>query len=317
MKTLLKWFSFSLLIISPNIIFAQEIKKSIKFAVLDESRNFIENLQAPDIQVLQNKNQLKINSVNQIASKSLDVAVMIDSSISQENILPIAKSVANGFIEQSLDKSKDRIAVIKFSNKFSIEQPLTNNFVAATLKLSQIEIDMLEGQPIVGDITLAQILKPLPNTQDMKGSTSLWDTIKVIGEQVFENSVSKKLIFLITDGIDTSSEKGSLKNTLEVIRKSQIPVYVIGMGDKNYKRVDGKSLNKLAEETGGIAFVPNKNSDLRLIFREIEQSARFHYEVEFSINAPLKESDLADYKVTLANRTTQNTKVKISQSRPY
>jgi len=63
---------------------------------------------------------------------------------------------------------------------------------------------------------------------------------------------------------------------------SETVVYAIGIGDKKYDGVDRGPLNNIAERTGGRAFFPKKEDDLKAAFAEIEQELRSQYLVAYT-----------------------------------
>lgn len=149
--------------------------KTIKFqfSVLDESEKFVSDLKTSDIQVLQGKKTLRIDSIASKAESPLEVVIMIDSSASQERMLPFEKKFAESIIDEILIKGKDKVAIVDFSGEVSLIQDLTDNFSQAKDGLKLIEFEPPPGF-IGGGIIATQT--PLKSQQIAAGSTSIWDS---------------------------------------------------------------------------------------------------------------------------------------------
>ena len=85
---------FILLVFLLNgLVFAQESKIKRQFGVLTEDGGFFADLKAADIEARGYKNL----SVELFTDNELEITFMIDSSLSQERVLPQAKTVAQAF----------------------------------------------------------------------------------------------------------------------------------------------------------------------------------------------------------------------------
>ena len=64
--------------------------------------------------------------------------------------------------------------------------------------------------------------------------------------------------------------------------ESETIIYAIGIGDSRQDGVDKGGLNDVAGSTGGRAFFPKKEDDLKAAFAEIERELRSQYLVAYS-----------------------------------
>ncbi|HSP63620.1 MAG TPA: VWA domain-containing protein [Pyrinomonadaceae bacterium] len=117
----------------------------------------------------------------------------------------------------------------------------------------------------------------------MEGTTAIWDAIAVTCRQVMAGSARprRRAIILLTDGWDTSSRLARGTAITQAIESETI-IYAIGIGDSRQDGVDKKVLNDVAEGTGGRAFFPKKEDDLKAAFAEIERELRSQYLVAYS-----------------------------------
>jgi VWFA-related protein len=91
----------------------------------------------------------------------------------------------------------------------------------------------------------------------------------------------RRAIILLTDGQDTSSRLNK-KTAIESAIAAETIIYAIGIGDDRVEGVDKDALRDVAEATGGRAFFPKKEPDLKLAFTEIESELRSQYLIAYS-----------------------------------
>ena len=141
-----------------------------------------------------------------------------------------------------------------------------------------------------------EITDALENTV-VTGGTALYDAIYLGVQKAHAGSKPKKAIIVITDGEDRDSYY-KLDELLAKVQESDVQVFSIGLiddvPDKGFfgrwsKTAPEKAhdvLVKIAEETGGKAFFPNKLTDIHTIVAEIASDLRSQYSLGyFSTNA--------------------------------
>jgi Ca-activated chloride channel homolog len=308
----------SSLIFTSNFVFAQESQLSVSFSVLTDEARFYPNLKKDDIRVLHKKELLEINSIKSSDNQNIDLVVMIDLSMSQEVTLPFVKKIAQSFINSYLKEKRDRVAVVGFTGEVHNYQNLTNDYKVAIQSIEKLEIKFPDGYQsnklprgvIIG--TPSSIKK-----DEKKFSTAIWDSIKSVSENNFhrEKSETQKVILLITDGVDTTSDIKK-RTAIEFAIKNNVRVYAIGMGDGAYQGVSKKDLKDITSSTGGLSFVPKITDELPKIFQSIEQSLRSNYIIVFN-KTPLTKKGLNEIKLEIINSKVLNKKVQLIQSKGF
>ena len=116
-----------------------------------------------------------------------------------------------------------------------------------------------------------------------EGTTAIWDAISLVASEVLAPSQGqrRRAIILLTDGWDSTSRLLS-SDAVNRALEAETVIYAIGIGDSKQDGVDRNSLRSLAERTGGRAFFPKKEGDLRAAFTEIEQELRTQYLIAYS-----------------------------------
>lgn len=306
---------FSLAFFAQSVL-AQDETIKLQFSVLDENNHFVSGLGTSDIQILQNKKPLPLKSVELNTEIPLEIVIMVDSSASQEKVLPFEKKIAENIIDETLNDKKDKVAIVKFSGEISLMQDLTADFSKAKEQLKLIEFEPPAGY-VGGGIIASQ--SP-PNSKQLKqGSTSIWDSAKdIIGAfSKLQNTKSRRIIILISDGVNTYGES-KLKEAIISSIKNQVPIFAIGIGDDNYDGVDKGNLKKLTEQTGGLLILPNKKMENFVNQIEVLKSVfRPSYEANFVVNKTKPGDSLQEVKIEIISPDLLKKKLQIIQPKGF
>lgn len=304
--------SLFILTLFGQTVLSQEREVKLQFSVLDENENAVPDLKLSDIQISQDKQLLRVNSIVSKAESPLEVVIMVDASASQEKMLPFEKRFAESIINEILIEGKDKVAVVKFSGEVELVQDLTENFSQAKKQLNSIKFEPPAGY--IGGGIVASQTSPTPK-QIMKGSTSIWDSIVDITEAFtkLKNSNYRQILILISDGVNTYGE-AKLKEAVVSSVKNKIPIYAVGIGDDFYDGVDKKTLKKLTEQTGGVLILPDgkgKNIDKQLM--NLKTGLHSCYEIIFMMNQTGLKDSLQEIKVEINNSELSKKKPQIIQ----
>jgi VWFA-related protein len=82
-------------------------------------------------------------------------------------------------------------------------------------------------------------------------------------------------------------------------------IYAIGIGDSKQGGVDRDELRALAERTGGRAFFPKKDLDLKTAFAEIEQELRTQYLIAYSSSNKSRDGAYRKLRIDLTTPELQ------------
>src|SRR5438874_2484620 len=203
----------------------------------------------------------------------------------QERTLPEEKSAAQQFVDTVIRPQKDEVAVLSFTGDATLEQGLTGS--AARVRRA---IERVEFQPPSGYVGGGVLVGTPPINGDSRaGSTAIWDAIWVTSREVLSETSDKtrRAIILVTDGVDTSSRE-RMADAVDAALKADAIIYSVGIGDSfSFDGVDEGSLRKISERTGGRAYFPRNEEDLRSAFAQIQDELRSQYLVAYS---PLNRS---------------------------
>ena len=253
-------------------------KGRLIFTVLD-SQSEPADLSIENLRLLLDKKPQQLIALRKLEEQPLSLAIMIDTSVSQERTLPDQRRAADAFVQAVMHPGRDQAAVVTFTGKMVVEQSSTND-----LSLIRGAIARASFVPPPGYIGRGTVIQgsaaPLPPANSQVGATAIWDAVWKATEDLLVPATAdnRKAIILLTDGVDTASVK-RMREAVEHSVAANVVIYAIGIGDKYNFGIDEGALRKLTDQTGGRAFIPRKGQDLTNIFAEIGQGLRNQYEL--------------------------------------
>jgi VWFA-related protein len=251
----------------------------------------------------------------------LALAFLIDVSQSEERTLPSEKAAARSFIETVIQSRKDQAAIIPFTGSAFLEQPLTRDVLGIYRALERVEPAVPAylgvGRPISGIVT-----GPGTRREPREGSTAIWDAIALTSSQVLApdamsgRAQRRRAIILLTDGQDTSSVL-DIDQAINQALAAETVIYAIGIGDNKYDGIDRSVLRTVAERTGGRAFFPKKEIDLKQAFGEIERELRTQYLIAYSSTNKKRDGAYREMRVDVVNPELKKEKVTLRHRPGY
>jgi Ca-activated chloride channel family protein len=277
---------------------------NILFTAVDKQKRFVTNLRQEDIRVLEDGQPQEVFTFSRQTDLPLSLAIVIDTSASEERTLPIEKAAAASFVDAVLRPEKDEVAVVSFTGDATLEQGLTGNVASVRRAINRVEF-----VPPAGYIGGGQVAgtPPISGTnQSLAGSTAIWDALWVTSEEVLTQTSDKtrRAIILLTDGVDSSSQK-KLDQAVERAIKADAVIYSIGIGDEYFGGINEGSLKKVSERTGGRAFFPRDEQDLRAAFAQIQEELRSQYLVAYSPTNKNRDGSYRKVQIEVVNPQTR------------
>jgi Ca-activated chloride channel family protein len=231
---------------------------NVLFTVADGKGKFVRNLAKSDFRVYEDDHLQDISNFSAETNLPLNIAFLVDSSGSVRDKLRFERQAAAKFFASALRPGKDKAFVMSFDTKTTLLQDYTDN------------PSLLSGavQKIIAG-----------------GSTSLYDAVLEAAVRRLSGQTGRRVIIVISDGMDNSSHI-SLAKTLEAVQKSDVILYAIStnsidMNDPRDKKIGDANLNELAKETGGRALFPSQVKDLERSFSRVSDELRSQYSLAY------------------------------------
>lgn len=259
---------------------------SLYFTVRDKHNGLIPTLAKSDCSITEDKQPQTIKNFSAETDLPLTLGLLIDTSGSQQRVLPLEQQAADTFLKEVIRK-KDEAFVISFDVGVNLEQDFTNNVSQLERAIDHTEINTAGGGGSVGVPGIGQ--GPVPTHGDPKG-TVLYDAVGQVSNDKIRSETGRKALILLTDGEDQGSSTRP-NEAIEAAQKANAIVYVILIADRPFYGGGGFNLGytgdsqmqKLASETGGrVINVGNNGKKLEDAFAQIEEELRTQYLVTYT-----------------------------------
>ena len=236
---------------------------SVTAVVHDSAGRFVAGLGPQDIEVFEDGVRQQVSYFHQAQGGQdkipLSVVLALDTSGSMRANLHFLKEAAQTFVRKLEDA--DVILVVDFNEAVRGSAEFTND-------ISRLET-FIEGR-------------------EAWGGTSLYDATHYALSRV-RGRVGRKAVVVFSDGADTTSSLDQ-KAVAAYARAVEATIYCVGIrGDEGlFARNPKGFLKKLAEESGGSFFFPDKVSELMRIFSAISEELHSHYALGYT---PARSAD--------------------------
>jgi len=290
---------------------------NIFFTAADKNKRFINTLTAEDIRVLEDGQPQEIFTFQQNIDLPLSIAILIDTSASEERTLPDEKDAARAFLENLLRPNKDESAIVSFTGETTLEQGFTGNLERLRRAIDRVEFIPPSGY--IGGGVVVNGTPPISGTnQSLAGSTAIWDAVWATSEELMTSSAenTRRAIILLTDGVDTSSRM-RMHEAISRAQKADALIYAIGIGDRYTFNVDEGSLRKIADQTGGRAYFPKHERDLREAFDQIQRDLREQYLVAYSPRNKARDGSYRKIEIQVVNPNLKQQNLKLNYRSGY
>lgn len=302
---------------SDEVIKVETNLTNIFFTAADKNKRFITNLKAEDIRVLEDGQPQEIFTFQQNIELPLSIAILIDTSISEQRTLPDEKAAAQAFLENVMRPNKDEAAVVSFTGDTTLEQGFTGSIERLRRAIDHVEFVPPSGY--IGGGVVVNGTPPISGTnQSIAGSTAVWDAVWATSEELIGTSAehTRRAIILLTDGDDTSSRM-KMHEAIERALKADALIYAIGIGDRYTFNVNEGALRKIAEQTGGRAYFPKHERDLNDAFAQIQRDLREQYLVAYSPTNKARDGSYRKIEIEVINPELKQQNLKLNYRAGY
>jgi Ca-activated chloride channel homolog len=248
------------------------------------SGHFVPDLKAEDFIVYEEGEPQPISS---FALKRLPVHVvlLIDTSSSAANELDNFRAAAFNFISQ-LDPA-DQVSLIGFHDKVELIQDWTVNRLLLKRALNRLQTGMF---------------------------TRFHEALWLAAHEQLDKIKGRKAIIVLTDGIDSGFGRITAERAFRALQEAEVATYVVsktridahrereelafyqrnGNSSLNKIRLDGirlhlqtlaeseRNLTRMAEETGGRIFLPERFDDLSAAYQQVAEELRSQYVIFYT-----------------------------------
>ncbi len=233
---------------------------NVLVSVLDDHKRPAPDLPVDAFQVFEDGVQQKIDVFESETKQPLDLALMIDASLSEHKEMPQERDAASQFIKQIL-RPEDRISVFYFDENVTQLAGFTNNVAV-----------------------LQEAVHKIPDG----AGTSIYDAV-LLGSRTMEKRPNdrRRVLVLVTDAGETTS-RADFDAARKAALRAEALLYTIvirAVKNENGRNTAGEhALQTITETTGGAMYFPDSAQELPVIFDRIEQELRTQYRLAYYPN---------------------------------
>ena len=229
----------------------------VVFTVTDRHGHYIKDLKKNDFKVIDDRLPAELRSFRSETDLPLQVGLLIDASNSVRDRFKFEQEAAIEFLNATIRPHYDEAFVVGFDVTPEVVQDFTDN----TEKLS------------IG----VRSLRP-------GGGTAMFDALyfacrdKLLKHE--QTGPVRRAIILLSDGEDNQSHV-TREEAIEMAARAEAIVYTISTNISGMKGAGDKTLERIADATGGRAFFPFQMRDVSDAFLSIQEELRSQYAVAY------------------------------------
>jgi VWFA-related protein len=235
---------------------------------------FLTGLHKDDCEITENKETQVIKNFTQEKKLPLTIGILLDTSGSQMNVLPLEQESGAEFLKGMLTP-KDEAFLISFDINVDLLADYTNNASELRRALNKAQINTGAG---TGSVT---------GNATPKG-TLLYDAVYLATHEKLHDEAGRKVIVMLTDGGDQGSSV-KLKEAIESAQKANAIIYVILISDSGgfgmgytFGNPAG-DMDRLAKESGGrVLNIGHNAKKLDEAFAQISDELRTQYLISYT-----------------------------------
>jgi Ca-activated chloride channel family protein len=302
---------------SDEVVRVETNLTNLLFTAADKQKRFVSTLKREDIRVLEDGVPQEIFTFQQNVDLPLSLAILIDTSGSEERTLPEEKAAARSFLEAVVRPNKDEAAIVSFTGEVTLEQGLTGNIGRLRRAIDQVEFVPPSGY--IGGGVVVGGTPPISGTQQaLAGSTAIWDAIWATSNELLSDAAehTRRAIILLTDGEDTISQV-HMQDAINRAVKADALIYAIGIGDRYQFGINEGALKKITEGTGGRAYFPRNERELRDSFVQIQNDLREQYLVAYSSTNKTRDGSYRRVAIEIVNPETRKENLRLNYRPGY
>jgi len=268
-------------------------------SVRDKRGGLVANLEKTDFNIFEDGKQQRIKYFTRETDLPLTIGLLIDVSNSQANLIDIERSAASQFFTQVMRK-KDEAFLMSFGEECELLQDYTNSARMLSQAMNGLRVSGGVGGFGPG---------PVPTAGDPRG-TVLYDAVFLASDEKLRSEVGRKVLVLITDGMDEGSRK-SIEAAVEAAQKADAVIYSIDYFDPHFSGygpfgMGGSAgegyLHRLSDATGGHVYKVDRRHSLDDVFKELQEEMRSQYSIGYESTNEKRDGSYRKLEIRMANK---------------
>jgi Ca-activated chloride channel homolog len=231
---------------------------NVVFTVTDKHGHYVRDLKKENFKVVDdNKPAAEIRSFHAETNLPLEVGLLVDASNSVRDRFKFEQEAATEFLNQTIRPKYDQAFVVGFDVTPEVTQDFTDNTELLSIGVRS--------------------LRP-------GGGTAMYDALYFACRdklmKAHHEGPVRRAIILLTDGDDNQSHV-TREEAIEMAQRAEVIVYTISTNLSGAGHHGDKVLERIADATGGRAYVPFQLNDVANAFAAIQEELRSQYAVSY------------------------------------
>jgi VWFA-related protein len=293
--------------------FSTDVKVvSVLATVRDKQGKIIADLTKDNFDLEEEGRPQKISYFSRETDLPLTLGLLVDTSLSQRQVLGEERSASRRFIEKVLREDRDQTFLIHFDHDTELLQDLTSSRARLERALDELELPR-DARPQMrrggggGSPGGGYPGGGGGGRRSNVPGTTLYDAVLLASDELMRKRQGRKALILLTDGVDNGSQV-PLYQAIESAQRADTLVYSIlfageegqvqpfggggfgggrrrggGLPPQQRERPNGKRvLEQISRETGGGFFEVSKKLSIDQIYDRIEEELRNQYSLGFT-----------------------------------
>jgi Ca-activated chloride channel family protein len=243
---------------SPALTIRKQVGEvHVSFTVEDRRKRLVMGVSRDEISLSTDGQAVQtLTSFGQNSDLPLRLALLVDCSDSMRKSFAKERRAAQDFAERLLRPDIDKLLLVDFAGQSSITD--------------------LSDSP--------RLLRTKIKSLTAAGHTALYDAIYEVSTGPMMNGrevqPARRIMIVLSDGDDDDSRHGRAE-AIEMAQRAGIVMYAISAHSSRYIYQGDAILRRMAEATGGRAFVLSSFDQIDKVFAEIEAELRTQYSLTF------------------------------------
>jgi VWFA-related protein len=283
------------------------------FTVKDKNGNLVPHLNKEMCSVSEDKVPQTLKNFVAETNQPLTLAILLDTSGSQQRVLPLEQDAGAQFLQQVL-RTKDEAFLLSFDVNIDLLQDYTNSARELGHAMNKAQINTAGGNggagiPGAGGGTIP--------TQGGPKGTVLYDAIYEASNYKMNQETGRKAMIILTDGEDEGSDH-KIQDAIAAAERNNVIVYVILIADRAMYWNQGMgyygygAAKRITDETGGRTIdVGNNGAKLQAAFQQIQDELRTQYVASYTPSNDKQDGTFRHIGVDCKGDAGENLKVQV------
>jgi len=195
--------------------------------VRDKHGAIVPSLTRDDFDLQDDNHPQVIKYFNHDTNLPLTMGLLVDTSMSQRNVVDDERTASDHFLDQMLTTDKDKAFLIQFDREVDLLEDPTSNKDKLRHAIDQLGAPQFNNSSSNGSSGSDDDSGQNSGHRHMGGGgTMLYDAIYLASDELMSKEKGRKALIILTDGVDRGS-KETLHSAIEAAQRADTVVYAI------------------------------------------------------------------------------------------